>query len=386
MKKITIKLIICFFIFTGCFDDNNLLEDIAVRGGFIQFEEVPRLNLNILATDTEIISEKLIDPNNNATSYSLALMHNGTVVNDFRVLTSFPTTLDFTIAELTSALGITLDDLNLDSKFTFVATIVTPTGTYSGLTPDYDSNNVNQGGNSTVRLKAAGLRDAIEFDVTFFQPPAKTVRKASFEEVAIGETTDTYDRNGGNNETGDLINGANPPYVDYTAVGTSATDELGFNTEYFAVSGISSSGLGFARERIGVFSLFEDYDEYPDGTKGYHIEDPDGGIRITFDTVTIPSGQNNSGVSFEVYFNDSSWESKDGLKAYVNVTTTTGSRVIEMANLYDDDIEAVAGKWVTFNTGFLKGILTYELVLEPSSGATPESFDFDNILIYVPED
>lgn len=391
MKKI-IKTIICLIIIISCSDNNNLLDDIAVRGGYIQFKKVPNLSLNILETDTNGISEELVDPNNNATSYSLALYYNGMEVQNFKTLNSFPNNLQISVTEIVNALGITLEDITLGSKFTFVATIVTPTGTYSGFTPNYDSNNVNQGGDSTVRLKAAGLRDAIEFDIEFFLPPAKKVRGTSFEEVAIGSTSDTYDRNGSNNATGDLINGANPPYVDFTAAGTGADNEIGFNTEYFAVPNISSSSLGFSRERIGVYSLFEDYTEYPDGMKGYHIEDADGGIRITFDTVEIPADKNQSGVSFDVYLNDTSWESRDGLYAYANVVDRSGnSQKIDIVRIFDNDVEAVAGSWRTYvingsGTGFLRDIQSYQLVIEAQSGATSESFDIDNVLVYVPKD
>lgn len=381
MKRL-IKAAICFLFLMGCTDDNNLLNDIAIRGGFIQFQDVPTLNFNILKLETTAISEGLIDPNNNATSYSLALYYNGKEVKNFKTLNSFPSKLEISIKEIVNALNIKLGDITLETKFTLVATIVTSTGTYSGFTPNFDANNVNQGGDSTVRLKASGLKDAIEFDITFFQPPAKTIRMTSFEEVTIGPTDTPYVRNGGANETGDLLNGTNPPYVDYTAVGSSADNEIGFNTEYVAVPGISSSGLGFTAERIGVYSLLEDYDAYPDGTQGFHVEDIDGMIKINFDTVNVPTGQENSGVSFQVYFNDTSWESLDGFYAYVNITTDSGSDVIEMVNIFDDDVEAVAGSWLTYNTGFITGVRSYQLVMECSGGATTESIDIDNVIVY----
>ncbi|MDX1699941.1 MAG: hypothetical protein R3250_04940, partial [Melioribacteraceae bacterium] len=242
-----------------------------------------------------------------------------------------------------------------------------------------------QGGNTTVRLKATALNNAVEFNVSFFLPPAKTIRGTSFEEVAIASTEAVYTRNGDNDETLDLINGENPPFVDFTAAGTSADDEIGFNSEYVAVPEISSSSLGFSEERIGIYSLFEDYEAYPDGDQGFHMEDVDGMIRITFDTVNVPSGQEKSGISFNAFFGDTTWEALDGMYAYVNVTTDSGSEVIELVNLFDDDIEAIAGVWQEFNTGFLTGVRTYQLVIEGYNGATSESIDIDNVIVYEPE-
>ncbi len=379
------KYLFCILAFLACEDDNNLLEDIAFRGGFVQFQEKPELNINILELDTAIISEQLIDPNNNASSYSLDLLHDGNVVKDFVTLNSFPSKLEIPISSMISALGLTNDDIVLSTKFSLVATITTPTGIFSGLSPKFDNNNINQGGNSTVRLKANNFRDAIEFDVTFFLPPAKTIRKTSFEAVAIGPTNTPYTRNGDKDETGDLVNGSAPPFVDFIANGTSDKDEIGFNSEYIAVPNISSSSLGFDKERIGVYSLFEDYDAYPDGVKGYHLEDIDGMIRITFDVVNVPIGQEKSGISFQAYFNDTSWEAKDGMFAYVNITTDSGSDVIEMIKVFDDEVEAISGSWKEFNTGFLTGIRSYQLVIEASGGATPESIDIDNIVVYEPK-
>ena len=384
MKKI-LKIIGCFLIIIGCSDDNNLLEDIAARGGYVQFVETPNLNFNILTLDSETIMAQLVDPNNNATNYSLSAIFNGNVVHDVVQINSFPATLELQLSNIFSALGIAEDDINLSSKITLVATITTPTGIYTGLSPNYDNNNVNQGGNTTTRLKAGLLNDAVEFDITFFLPPAKTIRRTSFEQVSIGAATAVYTRNGGADVTGDIINGVNPPFVDFTALGNSVTDEIGFNSEYVAVPGISASSLGFTAERIGVFSLSEFFTTYPDGNQGYHMEDVDGMIRITFDTVDVPAGQNRSGISFKAFYGDTSWESKDGIIAYVNITTDTGNDVIELVNIFDNDVEAVAGVWNEYNTGFLKNIRSYQLVIEGYNGATAESIDIDDIIIFEPE-
>ncbi|MFK5959591.1 MAG: hypothetical protein QM495_12080 [Lutibacter sp.] len=379
--KYIYKYLAFFILIIGCSDDNNLLDDVAIRGGFIQFEEVPELSFNILELDTAILSTKVIDPNNNITSCSLALIYNETVVNDFVVLTSFPTNLEIAISDIISALGLTNDDIKSNSKFTFLATIVTPTGTFSALTPNF-VNGVNIGGDTASRLKSSSVRDAVDFAITFFTPPGKTIKGTSFEEVAVGDESARYTRNGGNNEDGDLVNGENPPFVDFISTG----NEIGFDSEFVAIPGISSSSLGFSSERIGVTTALEDVQPFPDGTHAFHMEDADGAIRITFDTVDVPAGQENSGVSFQYFFRSTSWESKDGIKAYANITTDSGSEVIEIVNRLGSDANEVEGVWNTANSGFLKGVRSYQLVIQIQSGHDTEDIYIDNIIIFEPED
>lgn len=167
MKKL-LKITVCFLVLFGCSDDANLLEDIAMRGGYIQFEETPTLKVNIANVDNAVISERLIDPNKNATNYSLNLFYKDKVVIDFLVINSFPATMNIPISDITSALGMTNADIKLNTKFKFVALVTTPTGTFSGETPKFNNENINLGGDTTVRLKATALNDAIEFDITFF--------------------------------------------------------------------------------------------------------------------------------------------------------------------------------------------------------------------------
>jgi len=387
MKR-KICLIIGLLIFMGCSEENNTLEDITFRGGYVVFSEAPNVSFNILKLDTEVFTATLQDPNKNATSYTLnAVYEDGeATAENLLEVNSFPYTLELNIGEVLEALGISEDDIELTDRITFVATVATPTGVFNGMSPDYDFNYINQGGDTTTRLKEVEHKNAMEFTLGFFQPLGKKIRGTSFEEPLVGGEEDVYDRNGANDETLDLINGNAPPYVDYVAKGTGSDDELGFNTEYVAINNISTSSLGFSAERIGVMSLFEDYEAYPDGVQGFHSEDADGALRITFDTVEVPEGQNNSGVSFEVFFGDSSWEELDGIHAYANVTTDNGDEVLELINIYDDDIEAVAGQWMEVNSGYQKGIQSYQLVIQIQSGATPESFDLDNILVYEAQD
>lgn len=385
-RSISIQFLLGLLFLIGCSNDNNTFEDITDRGGFVSFDQIPELSYSVLSLDSDMISAQLVDSNGNAEIYSLSVTYGDIVAEDIVTVTEFPYQLELSISDIIDALGLTEEDIELGSTMSFVGTVTSPNGTYSGASPDLNDNNVNEGGDTTDRSKLYFPNQAMEFSISFFQPAGKTIRGTSFEEVPIGAEDDTYDRNGSNDETLDLINGDVPPYVDYVAAGNGVDDELGFDAEYIAIMDISSSSLGFSAERIGVFSLFEDYEAYPDGTQGFHSEDADGAIRLTFDTVEVPEGQQNSGVSFQVYFGDTSWESLDGIHAYANITTDSGAEVLELASIYSDDIEEVAGQWYEINSGYVRGVRSYELVIQIQSGATSESFDIDNVIIYESED
>ncbi|RUA18969.1 MAG: hypothetical protein DSY83_01215 [Flavobacteriia bacterium] len=370
----------------GCANEFNTFQDITDRGGYIAFTEEPRLSFNILKLDTEVFSATLFDPNENATGYTLTVIYDDVMVENVFQTTTFPATLEFTIAEILEMFNLTEDDIGLADRITFVAKVTTLDGVFDGRSPDYDFNNINQGGDTTDRLKYPGQHNAMEFFFSFYQPPGRKIRGTSFEEVPVGPDDAVYDRNGANDETLDLVNGVDPPYVDYVSKGTGTDDELGFDSEYIAITNISESSLGFSEERIGVTALLESFEAYPDGTQGFHSEDADGAIKITFDTVQVPEGQNNSGISFQVFFGDTSWEELDGIHAYANITTDEGNNVLELISAYNNDVETLAGRWQEVNSGFLKGIRSYQLVIQIQSGATPEFFDLDNIIIYEPEE
>ncbi|WP_421812730.1 hypothetical protein [Flagellimonas sp.] len=384
-RSISIQFLLGLLFLIGCSNDNNTFEDITDRGGFVSFDQTPELSYSVLSLDSDMISAQLVDSNGNAEIYSLSVTYGDIVAEDIVTVTEFPYQLELSISDIIDALGLTEEDIELGSTMSFVGTVTSPNGIFSGASPDLNDNNVNEGGDTTDRSKLYFPNQAMEFSISFFQPAGKTIRGTSFEEVPIGAEDDTYDRNGSNDETLDLINGDVPPYVDYVAAGNGVDDELGFDAEYIAITDISSSSLGFSAERIGVFSLFEDYEAYPDGTQGFHSEDADGAIRLTFDTVEVPEGQQNSGVSFQVFFGDTSWESLDGIHAYANITTDSGAEVLELASIYSDDIEEVAGQWYEINSGYLRGVRSYELVIQIQSGATSESFDIDNVIIYESE-
>ena len=382
MKKILV-LITAVFVLIGCSLQEDSLDEIANYGGFVSFEEVPETSFNILKLDSETLEGTLYDTNNNVQEYVLKARAGDKEAIVF-VANSFPQQVNISISEILEALEIKEDQLDLATSIQMIGEVTTEDGrVYSGLSPDLNGNNVNEGGDTSDRLKDYFLGQAMEFYIYFYQPPGSKIRGTSFEEVPVSANDQEYEKPGESNTSEDLINGSQPPFVDYQSNGDSTDDEIGFDSKFFAVEDISSSSLGFSAERIGVFSLFEDY---PDGSKGFHMEDIDGMIQITFDTVEVPESVTKSGISFHAYFGDTSWESKDGMIAYVNVTTDSGSEVVELVNLFDDDVEAISGEWIKFDTGYLTNIRSYQLVIEGYNGATAESIDIDHVLVYEPED
>ena len=385
MMKHIYKWFFCVLLISCNSNDNNLLEDATVRGGFIQFVEVPKeFSFNLLNIEDFNIDTKLIDPNSNASSYSLTLFYNDIEIPDFIVLNAFPTTLSINIQMIVDALGLSLEDIDTSTEFKFLATVVTPKGSFTGVPPDFNAEtNENEGGNTVARLLEAGLKDAMDFSIRFFLPPPYALRYTSFEEPEGANEGVKYVRNGGSDETGDLINGVNPPFVDYVAVGNTRDDEIGFDSEYISTG--NTAGNGFVEEEIGVTNQLFHFDAYPDGDQGFKLEDIDGNFRINFDKVVVPAEENKSGVQIRVWFKETTWESSDSLHIYANVEGPNGPEVIDIVDFIGPDINSMRGFWATFDTGFLSDITSYQVIIDAEMNVGAEDMYFDNLVIYVPE-
>ena len=377
--------IFCFLIILSCAEDDNLIDQIAVRGGFAEFIETPDTRINILRLDEVNINATIIDPNNNIENYTLVAVHQSDTINNFFEASSFPTELNLTIDDIITPFGMTKDDININTEFKFYAIIVTPTGVFSGLSPNFVENNVNIGGQTVNRLKETNMNDAVEFEVIFFQPPPKAIRQTSFEEPPALATLDNrYQKPGPPDLSEPLPNNPGGPILNYVSQGTSPEDELGFTSE-FINNGV---GDGFVEEHIGVNDNLAHFDFHKDGTQSFKIEDVDGIFKMTFETVPVPDDIQQSGVQISVFFRDSGWEFADSFHAYANVVTSNGSSsTIDIAPLIrGDDIDEVAGEWITFDTGFIPGITSYEVIIEAESSNFQEDLYWDLLVIYQPDE
>lgn len=384
MKKIYSVIIIAIIAFS-CADDTNLLDQIATRGGFVEFVNAPDTRFNVLRLDEAGINAELIDPNNNVLNYSLSAIYEGDTITNIYEASSFPTTMDLSLTDIIEPIGLTLDDITVNTEIKLFAIITTPTGVYSGLSPEFiNDNSENIGGQTVNRLKEPNMNDAVEIDILFFQPPPKALRMTSFEEPpALATLSNRYTKPGPPDVSEPLPNYPGSPVLNYVSQGSSVDDELGFSSEF-----ISTGSGGFEVEFFGVTDNFLHFDFYKDGDQAFMVRNLDGLFKMTFETVNVPESEPQTGVQLSVFFRDSGWENADSFHAYANVVSSNGStNQVDITSLIrGDDIDAVAGEWITYDTGFLEGIQSYEVIVEAESSYFQENVYWDLLVIYVPDE
>lgn len=154
----------------GCSPEEDSLKEITEYGGFVSFEQTPELSFNILNLDSQILEGVLHDTNGNAVNYKMIAHHDGQQVVVLEI-DSFPEPFELSIRDILDSLGIEDDEIGQEASITMVGEVTAEDGTvYNGLAPDYNDDNVNQGGDTTGRVKDYFPNQAMEFDITIFQP------------------------------------------------------------------------------------------------------------------------------------------------------------------------------------------------------------------------
>ncbi|AUP79106.1 hypothetical protein [Flavivirga eckloniae] len=166
------KIILSIFILLGlsCQENqDNIFDNLTIRGGFVEFAKTPTLSFNILDLDRVEINETILDTNGNTISYDLSVTYEGVTVNNLVSLTSFPANLVITLPMLLDAFNLTEGDLTLDSEFSFIATVTTPTGSFKGDRPKFNTvTKEEEGGNTASQLNGASYKPAFIFKLSFF--------------------------------------------------------------------------------------------------------------------------------------------------------------------------------------------------------------------------
>lgn len=385
MKNI-FKWVLLLFCLSCSQENNNLFEDIALNGGYIEFTNgIPEARFNILDLPEDLINTPINDPNNNALSYKLTLVYNDTQVENFLEINAFPSDLVIKLQSVLDALSLTTEDLTSDTEFQFIANVTTPSGIFSGLNPDFNTDtNTQEGGSIGPGSLETNNDSAMTILVTFFIPPPRKIRGTSFEEAfaAADPEADYVRADGeGNDDEGELFNHDGERHVMHTAVGNGVDDEIGFRSFFF-----SNGGGGFSNEEIGVTQKIEDVGSYVDGIQGFQLEDVDGLFRLLFDKVEInPTAEPLTGVRIQVFFRSTSWEDEDRIRIYAEIKKDGEIELIELLNLIGPQIDEIEDKWNVIDSGFLEDVTSYQLIIDSEIDSSSEEIYFDEMLVYGPD-
>ncbi|MFT6177854.1 MAG: hypothetical protein ACJA1W_000190 [Akkermansiaceae bacterium] len=180
----------------------------------------------------------------------------------------------------------------------------------------------------------------------------------------------------------------------FGSVQSSATaNEIGFFSTFTPTDFTGDNGLSDGDE-IGVSTQADDNGGFTDGVQGFKMEDIDGLLTTTFDTVDL-TGFASSYLSLDIWVNSTGWEDDNG------DTGTTGlvgdslkislifndaselalfdSAGADMDDLFDEPGNPVEGEWTTL-VGDLSGFTSATLSIEFASNSGAEEIYLDNIV------
>lgn len=178
MAKHPIAILLIAFIGLGiasCEDeDKNNFDSFSKAGAFVRFAEPFPAVVDVSSIDqipNVAISAVIEDPNNAVVSYSISVsatisgetVEEAVLINE---ITSFPATVNFTMGEITSALGIDPGDVGFGDTFDFSGTATNAQGviyTTERQRFDRDTKEVTGGNNTADLLDELGYRNAFEF-------------------------------------------------------------------------------------------------------------------------------------------------------------------------------------------------------------------------------
>ena len=300
----------------SCTDDDKdpLNDTLSTSGGFVRFtEENPPETVGVQDVSDVEYSLRVSDANNNVSTYDLSLYADISGVRTDTIaltqVTSFPSSLTYSIDELTAALGITNDDVSFGDQFFFSSVVTTDEGVvYSGEPLFYgddeddgiDGNVLTGQGVTADLLNNAGYRQAFEFDFIILCPEVNfddlvgtyDVTDLGFDEF-FGETdfVRTIVKGPGENQI-TVVKGAYPVAggedlildIDpVTAAVSLAEPALAFSAEAgaFDTDNYGDDTAGFVFSCIGRVAIVLDFDAFSGNAHAFTLEkrtDSDVGI------------------------------------------------------------------------------------------------------------
>lgn len=220
--------------------------------------------------------------------------------------------------------------------------------------------------NTVALLTVAGLATAASAG-------GQVIAFTSFENAFVG---DQYVDTGDASVDHDLVNNAGQSDVDFLADGV----EIGFDSFYFN----SRNDVGLTDgDFVGATNFTGTVGSFTDGVQGFELQDADGTMRTTFDTVTSPLGAPGARVDFEwslcldYFVQETGWEGDDRIRIWVDADGTE----IDILNTMGQDIDdlGIEDGWRTAVLN-LTGYANVTLMVELESNSGQESLYLDNIV------
>ncbi len=192
----------------------------------------------------------------------------------------------------------------------------------------------------------------------------------SFENAFVG---DQYVDTGDASVDHDLVNNAGQSVVDFTADGV----EIGFDSQYFNTR--NSVGLTDG-DWVGATDFTGTVGSFTDGVQGFQLQDADGMMRTTFDTITVPGDRTlfEWNLMMDFYVQETGWESDDYMRIWLVVDDGVEIDILNTAGMDVDDM-GIEGEWHMVTVD-LTGYVTATLNVELDSNSGSESLYLDNIV------
>ncbi|MBE9638728.1 ExeM/NucH family extracellular endonuclease [Salipiger mangrovisoli] len=132
---------------------------------------------------------------------------------------------------------------------------------------------------------------------------------------------------------------------------------------------------------IGVTSYTNDVGTFSDGAQGYELQDADGLLRLTFDTVDLSARQAATvvRVSLDAFITETGWESDDLVRIYIE--TNLGTVTLLDSSGSDIDDLGIEGSWHSLGATLSQEVTEATLVVELDSNAAAENLYIDNVAV-----
>lgn len=202
---------------------------------------------------------------------------------------------------------------------------------------------------------------------------SQVIAFTSFENAFVG---DRYTDTGDPSVDHDLINNAGQSDVDFLADGV----EIGYDSQYFNTRndvGLTDGDFVGATNFTGTVGAFTD------GVQGFELQDADGLMRTSFDTVSSPLGAPGARVDFEwnlmmnFFVQETGWESDDRIRIWVDADGTEID-ILNTAGMDIDDL-GIEDSWIMATVN-LTGFVDVTLHVELDSNSGSESLYLDEIV------